>query len=347
MLSIILLILILGFLVFIHELGHFTMAKISKVHIYEFSIGMGPKIFCHKGKDKVDYCVRLLPIGGFVSMAGEVYEDDDKLPKNKLLCNKPWHLRFLTIIAGVTMNFILALVLLFVIALIWGSTSFDPIIGKIQKGSAISKTGIEVGDKIVGINDYKVKTWDKAVLVLQLKNDKKAYTFKVQKPNGQIKSYDVVPKTIKNEDGTKTKQFGFAIKQKTLRGFFSSLKYAFVKFGLLVEQMWMVIINLITGHLSLSALSGPVGMYSIVEESTAYGISQIVYLVALLSLNLGFINILPIPAFDGGRAMFMIIEKIKGSPINQKFENTCHTIGFILLMILMIIITINDIIKLF
>ncbi len=347
MTSIILLILILGLLVFIHELGHFIMAKISKVHIYEFSIGMGPKIFCHKGKDKVDYCLRLFPIGGFVSMAGEVYEDDKKLPKDKLLCNKPWHLRFLTIIAGVTMNFILAFILLFFIALIWGSNSFEPIIGKIQKNSPIYKTDIKVGDKIVGINNYNIKTWDKAILVLQFKNKEKDYTFKIQKPDGKIKTYKIVPKNVTNKDGTKSKIFGFSIKQKKINGFFAAIKYAFIKFGVLIEQMWLVIINLITGKLSLSALSGPVGMYSVVEQSTSYGISQIIYLIALLSLNLGFINILPIPAFDGGRALFMIIEKIKGSPINQNFENTCHTIGFILLMILMVIITINDIIKLF
>lgn len=347
MLSIILLILILGFLVLIHELGHFLMAKKSKVHIYEFSIGMGPKLFCHKGKDGVDYCLRCFPIGGFVSMAGEVYEDDDKLKKSDLLCNKPWHLRFLTIIAGVCMNFILAFVLLFVIGLIWGNQNYKPIIGKVEKNSAIEKAGIEVGDKIIGINDHKTRSWDKAVLLLQFKDKDNIYKFKVKKNDGTIKTYNVKPKIIKEKKGNEKKSFGFAIKEKKETGFISAVKYAFIKFGLLVEQMWLVIINLIAGKLSLNSLAGPVGMYSVVSKSISYGISQILYLVALLSLNLGFINILPLPAFDGGRAFFMLIEKIKGSPVNQKFENTCHNIGFILLMILMIIITINDIIRLF
>jgi len=111
--------------------------------------------------------------------------------------------------------------------------------------------------------------------------------------------------------------------------------------------MWLKIGGLITGKISLSAMSGPVGIYQVVDQSVGYGLDYIIYIIAFLSINVGFINILPFPAFDGGRVFFIAIEKIKGSPINAKFENTCHTIGFILLIILMIFITIHDIINLF
>jgi regulator of sigma E protease len=111
--------------------------------------------------------------------------------------------------------------------------------------------------------------------------------------------------------------------------------------------MWLTIVGLITGKISVSALSGPVGIYSVVGQSMKYGLLNVIYLVSYLSINVGVINILPFPAFDGGRIFFLIIEKIKGSPVNQKFENWCHTIGFILLMLLILYVTIHDVINLF
>lgn len=347
MLTLLLLILILGALIFIHELGHFLVAKKSGVYIYEFSLGMGPKLIGHKGKDGINYNLRLLPIGGFVQMAGEVYEDDNKIPKEDFMCNKPWHQRIAIILAGVTNNFLLALLLLFIMGLIWGVNSTKPVIGTIVKDSPMDKAGIKVDDTIVSINGYKTKSWDKAALVLQYKNDKDYYTIEVKDKNDLKTTHKVYPEEKKDKEGKKSNYFGFAIKQTTYHGIGASIKYAFIKFGLIIEQMCLVIINLFNGNLSLSALSGPVGMYSIVETTAAAGVYSVIYLVALLSINLGFINVLPFPAFDGGRALFMIIEKIKGSPVNQKIENTCHTVGFILLMILMIFITIQDVLNLF
>ncbi len=347
MLTFLLLIFILGILIFIHELGHFIMAKRAGVHIYEFALGMGPKILSRVGKDKIVYSLRAFPIGGYVQMAGEVYEDDDKIPKEDFMCNKSWGKRLSVIVAGVVMNFILAFVLLFLMALIWGAKNTEPIVTAIIEDSAIAETGIEVGDKIVEINNYNIKSWDKAALVLQLKDKDNKYDFVVEKANGTRKKYTVVQKIIRDKKEKETKVFGIKVKVSNEKGLLVSLKYAFNKFFATIEQMWLVIINLITGHLSLNALSGPVGMYSLVGESVSYGMENVIYLIALLSINLGFINILPIPAFDGGRVLFMIIEKIKGSPINSKIENICHSVCFVLLMILMFVITIKDIIKLF
>ena len=178
---------------------------------------------------------------------------------------------------------------------------------------------------------------------MKSKND--TYAFEVKHPDGKTEKYNISPKVTKNEEGEETRAFGFKIAQTENRGFFASLKYGFAKFGSLISTMWITVINLFTGKISLNSLSGPVGIYQVVGESISVGISQIVYLIAFLSINVGLINILPIPAFDGGRILFLIIEKIKGSPVNAKFENWCHTIFFILIILLMIYITVFDIIR--
>lgn len=346
--TILLLILILGIIILVHEFGHFIWAKKFGVYIYEFSLGMGPVIYTHKGKkDGIHYNIRAFPIGGFVSMAGEVYEDDQKIPKEKFMCNKPWLQRLIILVAGVMNNFILAIVFLFLIALIWGATPTKPIVGTILEDSAVSKTGIEVGDQIIEINGIKAKSWDKLQIALYRKNNKEAYEFVVQKKDGSIKKYDVVPEKVKNEEGVETNKFGFGIDTTKQYGLGASIRYAFSKFSSIVSSMLLTVTSLFTGKISLNALSGPVGMYEVVGQSIGLGISQMIYIVAFLSINVGFINILPFPAFDGGRVLFMIIEKIKRSPVDAKLENAFHTVGFILLMILMVYITFQDILRLF
>ena len=348
-LTLLLLIFILGIIILVHELGHFFWAKKFDVHIYEFSIGMGPVLKTHKGKDGINYNVRAVPIGGFVSMAGEVYEDDDskKIPKKKFMCNKPWWQRVIILVAGVVNNFILALVLLFVSALIWGGNSLEPIVDEAIEGYPMAEAGIVASDRIVGINGYKISSWDVGQIVLAMKNKNDYYTFEIEHKDGKTQEYKITPKVEKNENDEETKVFGIRIKTTELKGFGGSLKYAFQKFGSIVHSMWLTVTGLITGKISLGALSGPVGIYQVVDQSVNYGLDYVVYIIAFLSLNVGFINILPFPAFDGGRVLFILIEKIKGSPVDSKFENTCHTIGFFLLMLLMIVITIHDIIRLF
>lgn len=348
LLSIIAFILILGVIVLVHEFGHFIWAKKFGVHIYEFSIGMGPVIFTHEGKDKIKYRLRLLPIGGFVQMAGEVYEDDEKIDKKKFMCNKPWHQRIIIIVAGVVNNFILALVLLFVYALIWGATTSTTRITMIEKDSAMDKAGINVGDKIIAVNGKKVKSWEKAQILLVLKSKDNKYDIKIKHENNKSEVYTVKPKKVYDKDlKTDRYVFGFQVKQKVKHGFTSAIKFAFTKFASVVETMWLTIKNLCIGKLSLKNISGPVGVYQVVNSSIAAGISYLIYITAFLSINVGFINILPLPAFDGGRAFFMLIEKIRRKPVNSKIENTVHTIGFILLLILMIFITWQDILRLF
>ena len=143
------------------------------------------------------------------------------------------------------------------------------------------------------------------------------------------------------------KVFGIEVENNKLTGIGGACKYAFAKFESIVHSMELTVTGLLTGKISTSALAGPVGMYKVIDESVSYGLNYMIYITAFLSINVGFINILPFPAFDGGRVFFLLVEKIKGSPVNSKFENTCHMIGFFLLLLLMIYITIQDIIRIF
>lgn len=413
-------ILILGTTVFVHELGHFLFAKKYGVHVYEFSIGMGPRLFKFNRKnDETEYSIRLFPIGGFVQMAGEEIDVDEDVPEEKRLTSKPAFQRFMIMIAGVMMNFITAIILLFFIGL-FNTVSLNNIY---ITDSNIK--GLNNDDKIVAINGNFVNNYDKLALemtiagtdkfTMTLKNSEgkkydvevnpievgedylpygKDYGFKVSNlkiadsdikklnkddtiveiDGKEISNYDNLLSAlneaddefelvVKNKEG-KTKEFdievkekkddtslgfsyGFYLKGEEQTGFIAAIKYAGTKFISTIEQMIFTVFYLITGKISLSMMSGPVGIFNIVGTVSSQGFVNVISLLCLICINVGFINILPFPAFDGGHVLFIIIEKIKGSRINPKVENTIHNIGFILLMILMVLITYNDIIKLF
>lgn len=353
--KILLLLFILGIIILVHEFGHFIWAKTFGVHIYEFSIGMGPLLHTHKGKkDGINYNIRAIPIGGFVSMAGEVYdsgevdENNKKIKKDKLMCNKKWWQRLIILVAGVVNNFILAIVILFIYTLIWGGGAITPKVLNVVEDKPAAAAGLKSGDVITSINGYNVSSWDKAQIILYYKNTNEYYTFEVKHTDGTKEEIKIKPEIIKDEEtGAESKLFGIQIDAEDTSNVFKSFVYSIRKFKSIISSMVYTIWGLISGKIGLSALSGPVGIYEVVGETINYGINYFLYILAFLSINVGFINILPFPAFDGGHVLFLIIEKIKGSPVNAKIENTCHLIGFILVFLLMIVVTISDIIKLF
>ena len=349
MVTLILLILILGLLIFVHEFGHFIVAKKTGVYVEEFALGMGPIIFKFKRKnDPTQYSLRLLPIGGFCAMAGEVSEEKEKkLKKSEYMCNKKPYQKILILVAGVTMNFITAFILFMLQGLIWGSTIQFSYVGVVTPDSPIEKAGIVEGDRIVSINGVNADTWDKIQVAISLKDKDGKYDFVVKKEDGTTKKYEVTPIIEKDKEGNTKYLFGFGGYTTISHSFIDAVKYAIIKFYSVISSMALIIVKLFSGALSLSSLSGPVGMYTVVDAASKYGLENLVYLTAYLSVNLGFINILPFPAFDGGRILFVIIEKIKGKPVDPKVENIFHTIGFILLMLLMIVITYQDILRLF
>jgi len=349
LINMLLFIFILGLLILVHELGHFLTAKKSGVHIYEFSIGMGPAIKTITGKDGINYSIRALPIGGYVQMAGEVYEDDDtnKIPKEKFMCNRPWYQRLIILVAGVFNNFLLAIILLFVIALIWGAPSLKPVIYNVTEGYPIQEAGIVAGDVITAVNGHKTSTWDKAQILLLLEDDDDTYEIEVEHEDGSRDTYNVSPKVEEDEDGNESRIFGIEMKAEVSYGFKAALRYGFTKFASTIEQMLITVANLFTGGLSINDLSGPVGIYSVVGETRKAGVESVIFLIAYLSINLGIMNILPIPALDGGHVLFLLIELIAHKKVNEKVESITTTIFFCLLMLLMLYVTIHDIIRLF
>jgi regulator of sigma E protease len=371
--NIVVLLLILTVLIFVHEFGHFIVAKKCGVHVHEFALGMGPKVCGFRRKnDPTAYSLRALPIGGYCQMAGEEGEDDSSLPKDKFMCNKTKIQRTLILVAGVTMNFITAIILLFMISLIWGHTEQRSYIGYVEPNSPASEAGITEGDRVISFNGHKISTWDDLTVVSAMKNKNNEYVYVIKKSDGTTKKYNLTPVecvTIDSEtifvtedntlediaskynmsvdDLTVSKVIGISSPTERKKGFVTSLDYAFTKFGSVVKTMLAIVGNLITGNIGLDALSGPVGMYTVVNTAAKYGLSNIIFLMAYLSINLGVLNILPFPAFDGGRLLFVIIEAIIGRKVDARIEGYFHTIGFILIMMLMLYITFQDILNLF
>lgn len=340
-------VIVLGVIIFIHELGHFTWAKIAGVHVYEFALGMGPRLWGFK-KGDTEYNLRLIPIGGFCSMAGEDLEldDEEKVPKEKRMQSKSVWQRFLILFFGPGNNFILAVVLLLFIALVWGGTTMDPVVSSVMDDYPAQEVGISAGDRILSINGNKVSTSDDVSLYLAIADKKEENSIKILKPNGYEIEYNVKPKKVK-EDKTTNYYFGITMQQKRTHGFINAFKYSFEKFGSLMKQMVLTLKYLFTGGISLDQLSGPVGIYSVVGEQSKAGIQNILFLIAYLSINVGFLNLIPLPAFDGGHIFFILIEAIRRKPVPAEIENKIHAVGLMLLMLLMLIITINDVIKLF
>ncbi len=344
--NLLLFILILGVIVFVHEFGHFLFAKITGVYVYEFAIGMGPKIWGFQ-KGETEYNLRAIPIGGFCQLAGEDLDDDDlkKVPKKRRLQSKTVWERFLIMVFGPMNNFILAVLLLFFIALIWGGSTMNPTITSIEKGSAAEASELKAQDKVLRIDNHKVSTSDDISLYLAVSNPKKGTKFLISR-DGEEHTITVKPKEIKNGKDV-SYHYGIGIQQKKTKGFISAFVYTGKKTVSIFKQMFVTVAYLFTGGIRLNQLSGPVGIYSIVGQQSKGGIANLLYLTAFLSINVGFINLLPIPAFDGGHILFIVIEKIKGSPVDPEIENKIHTVFLVLLMILMIVITFNDVLRLF
>lgn len=345
--TLILFIIILGVTVFVHELGHFLFAKLVGVHVYEFSIGMGPAIVKKVAKDKTVYAIRAVPIGGFVSLAGEETDLDLEKQKGHNLQDKTVFQRFLVMFMGVGFNFIFAFIVLLLSAFIYGSSNLKPVISATTEGYPAYNAGLSGGDVVLKINDHKVKYLDDISLYMAVSDLSQELKFEVLKDDGTTRVYNVMPEKEISSDGEETYVIGITLAQDIEKGFIPSIVNSFKKLCAIFKQMFVVLGNLFTGNISLNKLSGPIGIYTVVGEMRSFGLNAMLYLIALLCVNVGVINLLPFPAFDGGRILFLLIEKIKGSKVNPKVENIIHSIGFILLILLMIYVTFNDILRLF
>lgn len=341
--TLLILLFILGFIVFFHEFGHFIAAKKAGVYVDEFALGMGPKLFSFK-RQETTYTLRAFPIGGYVSMANEE-SPELKLPKERILSNKKFYQKILVLIMGIVFNFILALLLFFFNGLIYGSPETKPYIGEVADNSPADDGGLLGGDLILSVNGIKVNSWDDVLLELTVKNNK-SYKFEVKRMENINFTTTIEPNIETDEDGNMKKIFGIGTNTLKNYGFTNALKYSWEATSKITKNIFKILGNLFTGKISTKNLSGPVGIYSVVDDLKENGLESIIYLIGYLSLNVGIINLIPIPVFDGGRILLVIIEKIKRKKLNPNVELYLNYIGFGLMILLMIFVTYNDIIKL-
>lgn len=326
-------ILIFSILIFVHELGHFLTAKWFGVKVHEFSIGMGPAIF-KKKKGETDYSVRIFPIGGFVKLEGEDSASEDERAFNKCHPLK----RIVILMAGAFMNVLVGF-LLFILLFSFSKGVNIPEVSKIIEGSPAYNAGIEVGDRIVKINGKSVHIQSDVSFELFLSGGNE--TTVVVKRDGKILNFDLVPQ----EDEGKS-IIGFYPKLET-PSFKNVLYNAFYNTFFTVKLVYVSLKMLLTGAVGINQMSGPVGIVGEIGQAAKDGILYVINFAALIAVNLGIMNVLPLPALDGGRIVFVLIEMIRKKPVTEKVEGYVHFIGLMLLFLLMIIITFSDIFKLF
>lgn len=343
--KILLALLFFGFMIMAHEFGHFITARIFKVGVNEFAIGMGPKLISKTSKRSgTTYSVRAFPIGGFVSLVGE----DENVDREDSLNKKPWWQRFIILFAGSFMNITTAIVAMFIVLSMspYYPTTYvaDREGYSVISESVLGEYGVQDSDKIVEIDGEKMKVWQDvsykimsdgiAPLDIVIERDGKRIAledvqFKTEEVQGLTCGIvDFAPLYIKRSVPTLFKE-AFFQSFSTVKMILSSLK------------------DLVTGKYGLEAVSGPVGTVEVIAETASQGFQSVLYLFVFISMNLGVFNLLPIPALDGGRLVFVIIEAIRRKPIKPEHEGLVHAIGMILLLIFMAIVLVSDVIKLF
>lgn len=343
--TLVLLILILGLIIFIHEFGHFIAAKKSGVYVEEFSLGMGPLVYSHKPKNsETTYSLRALPIGGYVAMQ-EKEEKDSKVKKDRVLENKGFLTNFWVFINGIAFNFLLAIVIFFISGLFYGRPVENSVITLVDEKYPAYEAGIEVGDEVLKVNGEVVETYYDFSIEVNAKEIKDKYVLTIKKSDGSIKDVEIEP-LIEKIDGEEYRRFGIGFSTQYLKGFKHALIYAIE--GTIDTSVKIVdtVVMLFSREVSVKNLSGPVGMYSIIDSAKSSGLINILYITAYLSINVGIINLFPIPVFDGGRILILCIEKIMRKKSSENLEMILNMVGFGLMLLLMVFVTFNDILRL-
>lgn len=339
--KIIMIVLMFALIILIHELGHFLAARFFKVRVNEFAIGMGPKLFS-KQKGETLYSIRALPLGGFCSIEGE---SGDSYEENSMMTKQPWQ-KFIIFIAGAVMNFLLAWLIFTVIIGYLGYSTNE--IRVVQEGLPAYEAGLEAGDRIIAVDGNK--TEDLEDILNQVSDPHKSYAFTIEKSNGAKQDINLTPQIMENN----TAKFGFSTTSAHTnigRMIVDGFKTNFV----MVKQVFQSFIDLITGKLGADQLAGIVGVVQItsdvwnegMKESFTAAFMNLLYVAGILSANLCVFNLLPLPALDGGRIVFTLIEMIRRKPVDPEKEGMVHFIGFVLLMGLMVFVLYNDIMRIF
>ena len=324
-------------LIIIHEFGHFIAAKLMGVRVNEFAVGFGPKLFS-KQKGETTYKINLIPLGGYCAMEGEDEDSTDE----RAFCKKAAWRRFIIVIAGAVFNLILGVVLV-AVSLAPGKYFATTTVAKFSDDAVSANSGLKVGDQILRVDTRKIYTTydlsyaftgisDGVVDITVLRDGQKTELNDVKFATQSVEGIDYIAVDFWVEPEEKT--FLNYIKQTAK----TTVSYARV--------VWFSLIDLIGGRFGLNAVSGPVGVTAAIGSAAKANLLNLIPIMALITINLGIFNLLPIPALDGGRLLFILFEMIFKKPVPPKFEGVVHTVGFVLLFGFMILVTFKDIWKL-
>lgn len=340
-------ILILGVLIIVHELGHYTVGKLLKFRITEFGIGFGPKLFSW-GKKETKYSIRALPLGGFVAFAGE---DEDAPDDPRAMNNMPWYKRLLVLFAGVGFNIIFALLTCFIVICMMGKQLPAPVISSVAEDAPVQQQALQRWDIVTAVDGVDVGSYNefKAQLDKHVAAEQTSVTLTVSR-DGQSVQVPAVLYESTDEAGNKVFKLGVTITYNTVPiPVGEAAKETFSTSWELTKEMFRFLGRLFTGNASIQDVSGPISTIGIMSDQISIGVDSagaqgaflmILQLCWIIGMNLAIFNLLPIPALDGGRMVFVIIEAIRRKPINRELEAKIHAIGFMLLIGLVIVLEI-------
>ena len=339
-----------GFLIFFHELGHFTFAKLFKVKVNEFAMGMGPALFKFK-KGETLYALRLFPIGGYCAMEGEDVKDGEEYDERAFCNQKAWK-RFIIVAAGGVINLIMGII---IVGIMLGTS--DNLIGtttihSFSEDAVSTQYGLQAGDEFVKINGHRVFS-DYDISYFMSTDDDGVFDFVVKRDGKKVELKDVHFKTEKTEyEGEErlTIVYDFIIVGKD-KSFATVIPATFKESLSYARLVYISLFDLIKGTYNISDLSGPIGTIDYIADAAESSAESKDYtylytLLALIAINIGLFNLLPLPALDGGRLLFILIEMIARRPVPRKYEGWVHAVGMVLLLALMAFICFSDVWKL-
>ena len=348
--TILITVLVFGFLIFIHEFGHYITARIFRVTINEFSIGMGPRLISHTSKKTgIKYSIAALPIGGFVAMAGEDGADPDPLVAEdpNSFDKKPAWQRFIITFAGAFVNVaagIIAMIILTSMIKI-GNTEIVEFVEPEEFGYEVSSSdsGLMEGDVITRIGGKRVRILDELSYEIMRRGYEPVDVTVIR--HGQEKNIKNVVFPSISDQGQSFGAMDFKVRAVE-KNFGSVMRFSWSKSTLIIRMCWESLYDLITGRYTFAAVSGPVGMSSAIGEAANEGPTTLLYLVALISINLGVMNLLPIPALDGGRLITILFEMVTRKRVPPKIEGIINAVGLSALLIFSFFVMIKDIVQL-
>lgn len=344
-------VIVLGVLIFFHELGHFLCAKAFGVGVEKFSLGFGPKIL-GRTVGRTEYCVSAVPLGGFVKMVGEQPDEEiDPADRPYSFTHKPVGKRMLIVAAGPVFNFVLAVLIFFLVFGTSGIRVMEPVVGEVMKDSPALEAGLQAGDRIVRINDQAISQWTEMAGMV---NQSKGQPLKiVVRRDGGTRTLSVAPEkeTMKNIFGEDEVRYAVGIKAA---GETSSRRIGpLAAFQESLSRTWLIskltvvsVVKLVQGAISVKTLGGPIMIAQMAGEQAEQGPVNLLFFIALVSINLGILNLLPIPVLDGGHLMFFAVEAVTRRPVSLKTREMAQQVGILILMMLMVFVFYNDIMRL-